>query len=208
MLRVLSVAIAISSAVAFSTVQHQHHNLLGSNGRGATSTSLDATSSNSRRQLLQNTAAVAASTLFIKPTLANAAGAYQAESGYDDFSGGLTLPKYNVDNEGQLGISVPQEKEIDPAKLEKLQAKKEAAKAKALAKAEAAAKAKADAAAKEEAKIQANAAKIAAKEEQKKRQLENMSEKQRAKIEAYEAAKRDKSKGPSAVDNMKRMYGL
>ena len=207
MLRVLSVAVTISSAVAFSTMQHQHHNLPGSNGI-STSTSLDATSSgNSRRQLL-HTAAVASSTLFIKPTLANAAGAYQAESGYDDFSGGLTLPKYNVDNEGQLGISVPQEKEIDPAKLEKLQAKKEAAKAKALAKAEAAAKAKADAAAKEEAKIQANAAKIAAKEEQKKRQLENMSEKQRAKIEAYEAAKRDKSKGPSAVDNMKRMYGL
>lgn len=136
------------------------------------------------------------------------AGAYQAEAGYDDFSGGLTLPSYNVDNEGQLGLSVPKEKEADPAKLERAKAAAEKKAAAAQAKREAAERKKAAALAAEEAKREANAAKIAAAEEAKARQRANMSAEQRAKLEAYEAQKAEGKKGPSPIDNMKRMYGL
>lgn len=203
MLRLLSSAITLSCVVAFSA---NHHNQLRCNGK-PTSTTLEAKSSTSRRQLLQN---AAAASLLANPTLANAIGAYQAEAGFDDFSNGLTMPKYNVDGAAPTLSSGagPQGKEVDPAKLEKLRARTEADKAKAAAKAEAAARARAEAERREAAQMEANAAKIRAKEEQRKRQLENMSEAQRAKIEAYEAQKADKSKQPSAVDNMKRMYSL
>lgn len=208
MLRLLSSAITLSCVVAFSS---NHHNQLRFNGK-TTSTTLGATSSTSRRQLLQN---AAAASLLINPTLANAIGAYQAEAGFDDFSNGLSMPKYNVDSTapslsaaaGGMGAP-PQGKEVNPAKLEKLRAKQEAEKAKAIAKAEAVAKARAEAERKAAAKMEADAEKIRAKEEQRKRQLENMSEAQRAKIEAYEAQKADKKKEPSALDNMKRMYSL
>jgi hypothetical protein len=136
-----------------------------------------------------------------------AAGAYQAEAGYD-FSDGLSLPKYNIDNEGQLGLKTSDVGEVDPAKLEKMKEKAAAAAAKAEAKKEAAAAKKAALAAAEAAKKEANAAKIAAKQEAKARQLATMSPEQRAKIEAYNAAKAEGKKQPSAMDNMKRMYGL
>jgi len=154
------------------------------------------------------TAATAASTLFVNPTLANAAGAYTAEQGYDDFSNGLTMPKYSVENEAQLGLSAPGNKTGDPEKIAKMEAKATAAAAKAAAKKEAAAAQKAAKAQAEEAKRQANADKIAAKEEAKKRQLANMSKEQREKIEAYEAKKAAEKGKPSLGDNMKKMYGL
>ncbi|KAL7551662.1 hypothetical protein ACHAWF_014846 [Thalassiosira exigua] len=134
-----------------------------------------------------------------------AAGAYQAEAGYD-FSDGLSLPKYNVDK--QIGLKTSDVGEVDPAKLEKMKEKAAAAAAKAEAKKEAAAAKKAALAAAEAAKKEANAAKIAAKQEAKARQLATMSPEQRAKIEAYNAAKAEGKKQPSAMDNMKRMYGL
>jgi len=141
-------------------------------------------------------------------TLVIAKGAYSAEAGYDDFSGGLTLPKYNVDNEGQLGLGGAGNKvqSVDPDKLEQAQAR---AKAAAQKKAEAAAK-------KKELKAQQKAeAEERAREKEelaalkRQKQLENMNEQQRAKIEAYEAKKTaNEEKQPSAIDNMKRMYGL
>lgn len=196
------------SCVAFSSVPT--HRILEHNGITAKTTSLEATSS-SRRELLQNTltAATTASTLaFSNPTIANAAGAYTAEGGYDDFSNGLSMPKYNVDNEGQLGLSAPGNKTGDPAKAAKMEAKAAAAKEKAAAKAQAEAAKKAARINAEAAKREADAAKIAAKEEARKRQLANMSEEQRAKIEAYEAKKKENAGKPSVTDNMKRMYGL
>ena len=144
------------------------------------------------------------------------AGAYQSEEGYD-FNDGLAMPSYTVDNEASIGLSSSKAgggsgggaKEIDPAKLEKMQAaaaKKAEAKAAAAARAEAK---RAAALAAEEARREANAAKLAEKEEAKARQLANMGEAQRAKIEAYNAAKAGgNKKGPSAMDNMKRMYGI
>ena len=56
--------------------------------------------------------------------------------GFDDFSGGLTMPKYNVDSAEQIGLSDPGSKAnpAKAAKMEKMQevagAKKEAAAAK------------------------------------------------------------------------------
>ena len=99
-------------------------------------------------------------------------------------------------------------KSVTLEKLEKMQAaaaKKAEAKAAAAARAEAK---KASAMAAAEAAREANAAKIAAKEEARARQLANMGEAQRAKIEAYNAAKAEGKKGPGVMDNMKRMYGL
>lgn len=211
MVRLLLLSAAIPlSCVAFSS--KAHHPIHQARHGIATSTSLEAESS-SRRELLQHvaTAAAAASIFLGHPTVTHAAGAYTAEAGYDDFSNGLSLPKYNVDNEAQLGLSAPGNKTGDPKKVAAAEAKAEAARAKAAAKKEAAASKKAASQAAEEAKIAADAAKIAAKEEAKKRQLEKMSDAQRAKIEAYEAKKAEnagKPKGPGVGENMKRMYGL
>ena len=135
------------------------------------------------------------------------AGAYQAEAGFDDFSGGLTMPKYTVDDNAPQNIMAGS-KEVDPAKLEKMQANAAKAAAKAQAKAEAAAAKKEAQAAAAAAQLEANADKIKAKEEAKARQIAQMSPEQRAKIEAYNEAKKDGKKQPNAMNNMKKMYGL
>lgn len=198
----LSLAVPLSCA-AFSSVPC-HRNC----GIAASTTSLDAVSSGGRRELLQNALAAA---VLVSPGIANAAGAYQSEAGYDDFSNGLSMPKYNVDNEGQLGLSAPGNKTGDPAKAAKAEAKAAADAAKRAAKKEADAAKRAAAREAEAAKLEAAAAKAAAKEEAKRRQLEKMSDAQRAKIEAYEARKAEaasKPKQASIGDNMRRMYGL
>ena len=201
MQRLLLVAIPLSGAAAFTSLPPRYHA-----GAIKTTTSLDAVS---RRDVLSSFGFAAAAASIALPNAAFASGAYQAEAGFDDFSGGLTMPAYNVDNAGQLGLSTP--KEADPEKLAKLQAKKEAAAAAAKKKAEAAAAKKAAAMEAEAAKLEAAAAKQAAKEEAKKRQMANMSAQQRAKMEAYEAKKAEEKKQGSAgyaMDSMKKMYGL
>jgi len=138
-------------------------------------------------------------------SLVIAKGAFIPEAGYDDFSNGLTLPKYNVEvPEGREAENKAQSE--DPAKLAQAQAR---AKEAAQKKAEAAAKKKeVQAQSKAEAEERARAKEELAAVKRKK-QLENMNEEQRAKIEAYEAKKAANGGiDPSAGDNMKRMYGL
>jgi len=133
-------------------------------------------------------------------------GAYQAEAGFDDFSGGLTMPKYTLDDNSLK--SILESKDMDPAKLEKMQANAAAAGAKVKAKVEAEAAKKEARAAAATAQLEANAAKIKAKEEAKARQIAQMSPEQRAKIEAYNESKNDGKQQPNGLGNMKRMYGL
>lgn len=162
-------------------------------------------------------------------------GAYTAEEGYDDFSGGLTLPKYTVNNAEQLGLGGAGNKIVDPTgkfgsvkfffrpkqqpvlisfdplgeqanKLEKASAR--AAAAKLAKKQEAERKAEAQAKKKADAieKAKAKEEAIAAK---RAKQLESMNDEQRAKYEASEAKKKaNGGKQPNAIDNMKRMYSI